>query len=264
MSLATTNHHADPGLPLWREAFAGLDWLDLRLSPVFRGEGVERGRGQAVVLVPGLFAADASMKELSRWLERCGYRAYESGIGMNVLRSEALISRLVETTDRAHAETGAAVRIIGHSLGGVIARGAALRRPDRIAQVITLGSPVQGLGAHPAVLSAARLVHGDDIDACLATVQKALARGIDETNIYSKSDGVVDWRTCYRDDADAIEVRGSHTGLIVNAAAYRAIAYALAANAAANEVRATPKRSANIGARGVVPASSTHSTRIAA
>lgn len=253
MSLARTSHYADPGLPLWREAFAGLDWLDLRLSPVFRGHGVERGRGQAVVLVPGLFASDASMTEMRRWLERCGYRAYESGIGMNVLRSEVLISRLVETTDRAHAETGGAVRVIGHSLGGAIARGAALRRPDRIAQVITLGSPVQGLGAHPAVLSAARLVHGDDIDACLATVQKALARGIDETNIYSKSDGVVDWRTCFRDDATAVEVRSSHTGLIVNAAAYRAVAGALAAQSV---LEAGPTRRRAVRARGgaLVPA----------
>ncbi len=263
MSLASTSHCADPGLPLWREAFAGLDWLDLRLSPVFRGEGVERGRGRAVVLVPGLFAADASMTELRRWLERCGYHVYESGIGLNVLRSEALISRLVETIDRAYAATGEAVRIIGHSLGGVIARGAALRRLNCVSQVITLGSPVQRLSAHPLVLAAASLIHGDDLDACLSTVQQPLPCGIEETNIYSKSDGVVDWRTCHRDDATAVEVRSSHTGLIVNAAAYRAIATTLAAHAT-NEVRATPKRNAVVGARGGVPASSTNISKIAA
>ena len=174
MTLASTSQYADPKLPLWREAFAGLDWLDLRLSPVFRRRRRRARNGGAVVLVPGLFASDASMTELRRWLERCGYRTYESGIGVNAVRSDIAIARLVETIDRAYAETGGPLTLIGHSLGGVIARGAALRRPDRVSHVITLGSPVNGLRAHPAVLAAARLIHGDDIGACLATVQQPL------------------------------------------------------------------------------------------
>ena len=229
MDLSTsTSRYADPTLPLWREAFAGFDWLSLRLSSVFAGMGIERGRGEAVVLVPGLLAADASMMELSGWLARLGYAPYVSGIGVNALSSEPAIVRLLATIDRAYTETGAPVRLVGHSLGGVIARGAALRDPDRVAQVITLGSPVQGLGAHPAVLAMARMIHGDDIDGCLKASQQPLPGGIAETNIYSKSDGVVDWRTCSRDDATAVEVGGTHTGLIANAEAYRAIATALA------------------------------------
>lgn len=237
MDLTTTSRHADPGLPLWREAFAGFDWLSLRFSAVYAGAGVERGHGEAVVLVPGLFAADATMIELHRWLARMGYTPYESGIGVNALRSDALIARLTATIDRAYAETGAPVRLVGHSLGGLLARGAALRRPGRVAQVITLGSPVQGLGAHPAVLAAAKMVHGEDIDACLAVLQRPLPESIAETNVYSKSDGVVDWRTCTRGDVAAVEVRGSHTGLIVNADAYRAIAEALAALSARDDRR---------------------------
>jgi triacylglycerol lipase len=229
MSLTTTSSYADSTLPLWREAFAGLDWLSLRFSPVFAGYGIERGRGEAVVLVPGLFAADASMIELSGWLARVGYRPYASGIGVNAVRTEIATAAVVATIDRAHAETGAPVRLIGHSLGGVIARAAALRRPDRVSHVVTLGSPVNGLSAHPAVLAAASIIHGDDIDACLATVQQPLPTTIDETNIYSKTDGIVDWRTCHRADATAIEVAGTHTGLIANAAAYQAIGGALAA-----------------------------------
>ena len=117
MDLTTTSRYADSGLPLWREAFAGLDWLSLRFSPVYAGHGIERGRGAAVVLVPGLFAAAATMIELRRWLARMGYRPYESGIGVNALPSDALIPRLTATIDRAYAETGAPVRLVGHSLG---------------------------------------------------------------------------------------------------------------------------------------------------
>ncbi len=244
MSLTTTSRYADPTLPFWREAFASLDWLSLRFSPVFAGHGIERGKGEAVVLVPGLFAADASMIELSGWLARIGHRPYASGIGVNAVRTEIAIAAVVATIDLAHAETGAPVRLIGHSLGGVIARAAALRRANRVSHVVTLGSPVDGLSAHPAVLAAAQLIHGDDLETCLATVQQALPVTIAETNIYSKSDGVVDWRTCHREDATAIEVSGTHTGLIANAAAYGAIANVLAPRYA---------RPLAVGARGGVP-----------
>jgi pimeloyl-ACP methyl ester carboxylesterase len=263
MDLTATSRYADSGLPLWREAFAGLDWLSLRFSPVYSGHGIERGRGEAVVLVPGLFAADATMIELHRWLARTGYTPYESGIGVNALPSDTLIARLIATIDRAYAETGAPVRLVGHSLGGLLARGAALRRPGRVAQVITLGSPVQGLGAHPAALAAAKLVHDEDIDACLVSLQRPLPASIAETNVYSKSDGVVDWRTCRRGDATAVEVRGSHTGLIANAEVYGVIAAALAAQSARDDLR----RSAvaiSLEARSGVPSSGAKTSRLAA
>jgi pimeloyl-ACP methyl ester carboxylesterase len=263
MDLTTTSRYADSGLPLWREAFAGLDWLSLRFSPVYAGHGIERGCGEAVVLVPGLFAADAMMIELHRWLARMGYMPYESGVGVNALPCDTLIARLSATIDRACAETGAPVRLVGHSLGGLLARGAALRRPGRVAQVITLGSPVQGLGAHPAVLAAAKMVHGEAIDACLAVLQRPLPASIAETNVYSKSDGVVDWRTCTRGDATAVEVRGAHAGLIANAEAYGVIAAALAAQS----VRGGLRRAAVARfpeARGAVPVPATTISRRAA
>lgn len=255
MVSTSSSQYADPGLALWRETSAGLDWLALRFSSAYSGVGIERGRGQAVILVPGLFAADASTIELRLWLGRIGYRAYESGIGVNALPVESAIARLLTTIDRAYTETCAPVRLIGHSLGGLIARGAALRRPDRVAQVITLGSPVNGLSAHPAVIAAARLVHGDDIDGCLATLQQSLSAEIAETNIYSKADGVVDWRTCFRDGAAAIEVSGSHSGLITNAGAYRVIASELAARSDPNERRnVIIRHAADVRAPGSAPA----------
>jgi hypothetical protein len=48
------------------------------------------------------------------------------------------------------------------------------------------------------------------------------------TSIYSKGDGVVDWRRQLVPYADCVEVTGSHVGLVFNRASYRAIAAALA------------------------------------
>jgi hypothetical protein len=50
-----------------------------------------------------------------------------------------------------------------------------------------------------------------------------------ETAIYTKSDGLVDWRYCITGDpAKDIEVSGTHVGLAFNPLAYTAIAERLA------------------------------------
>ncbi len=48
------------------------------------------------------------------------------------------------------------------------------------------------------------------------------------TSIYTKGDGVVRWERAIVDEADCIEVTGSHVGLLANRKAYRVIAAALA------------------------------------
>lgn len=217
-------------LPIWHESLAALDWMALRLSPVYAGMGIPRGDGAPVVLVPGFMASDASMFELHRWLRRMGYAPYESGIGLNTRCPETHIARLLESAERAHAETGRRVTIIGHSLGGCFARGAALKRPDLVTQVISLGSPVQGAAIHPLIIAAATFLRGDCTHDCYEHLQDALSPGVRETCIFTKDDGIVGWQTCTRTaGAASIEVRGTHCGLIVNPDVYRALAALLAA-----------------------------------
>jgi pimeloyl-ACP methyl ester carboxylesterase len=131
---------------------------------------------------------------------------------------------LVKTVDRAFEERGRKVTLIGHSLGGLLARGAAMERPESVARVITLGSPVDGIAANLAVLAAAQLAAADCGGRCLGSLQAPLSGDIDEVCIYTRSDGVVDWRTCLREDATNIEVEGTHTGLVCNARVYEALA----------------------------------------
>jgi triacylglycerol lipase len=45
--------------------------------------------------------------------------------------------------------------------------------------------------------------------------------------VYSRTDGIVDWRACLDPGAEHVEVRASHVGMAVNAAAWRAVAGAL-------------------------------------
>jgi triacylglycerol lipase len=45
--------------------------------------------------------------------------------------------------------------------------------------------------------------------------------------VYSRTDGIVDWRACLAPGADHVEVAGSHIGMAVNPSAWRAVAGAL-------------------------------------
>jgi len=136
--------------------------------------------------------------------------------------------------------------LIGHSLGGIIARAIAAQRPADIASVITLGAPFRGTVAHRGILSAAEMIrrriqvkHGSDVFpdcytghcTCdfLDSLRHPMPRSVTETAVYSESDGVVDWRYCKTDRPGAdFSVSGTHLGLVFNPSAYSVIAERLA------------------------------------
>jgi pimeloyl-ACP methyl ester carboxylesterase len=229
-------------VPLWRELFAGADWLGLRLSPVFWGLGVPRGDGAAVIVIPGFMGTDLYLHELHCWLGRIGYRPYMSKIGRNAECLDLLMERLSGTVEAASRATERRVHVVGHSLGGILARVAATRWPELVASVITLGSPFRGIRSHPLVLAASQRVRariatqkperderGCYTGECTCPTVRAWTEPFPSTvsqlAIYTKSDGVVDWRFCINGDpANDAEVIGTHVGLAFNPFAYRLIA----------------------------------------
>lgn len=235
-------------LPIWREALLGVDWISLRISPVFQGIGVPHGDGSAVVLVPGFMGSDRYLGDMRSWLGKIAYSPYLSGIGRNVECPNILSQRLHQTMQRAYDETGDRVHLVGHSLGGVIARSAAVRWPHLTASVTTMASPFRGVRAHPFVVIAAGAVRGslaarrarasDTEPECLTgkcdcefvdALKTVLPSPIFETAIYTKTDGVVDWERCITGDQSSdFEVKGTHVGLAFNPAVYTIIAHRLA------------------------------------
>src|SRR5664280_1595056 len=141
--MATPNNgyqldHAEADVTIWKEALFGAEVLLLHGSPAYYGLGVPHGDGSGVVLVPGFLGTDSYLKQLHSWLARIGYRPYFSGIGLNAECPNLLIQhRLNENIEKALLETERKIHLIGHSLGGVIARSVANQRPDDIASVIT-------------------------------------------------------------------------------------------------------------------------------
>lgn len=230
--------------PLWREAFVGIEWLALRASPVYYGFGVPRGDGSAVIAVPGFMANDLYLQEMYYWLKRIGYKSYMSRIGWNADCLNVLVNRLLETVDRAAKDTGRKIHLIGHSLGGILARSAAVQRPEIVASVIVLGSPFRGIRSHPLVMATANQVrarvrrnHKDQPDCytgfcscdAVSGLQNDFPESVAESAIYTKSDGVVDWHYCVSDNAEVnFEVQGTHIGLAFNQEVYSLIAKRLA------------------------------------
>ena len=123
-------------------------------SSVWRGGGVPQGDGRPVLLIPGFMAGDGSLATMTRWLRENGYRTRRAGIRANVGCSEDYLQRLEQRLEELAAQSGQRVAIIGQSRGGIFARVLAVRRPDLVSGVVTLGAPtVNQLRAHPVVLA---------------------------------------------------------------------------------------------------------------
>lgn len=239
--------------PLWRESRFGLELAALRRSPVYRGAGVTPGDGRAVMLIPGFLAGDGSLGTLTHWLRAAGYHTRRAGIRANVGCSEAACARLEARLEGFAEASGQKVAIVGQSRGGVFARALAVKRPDLVAGIVTLGSPtVSQLRIHPLVLVQVGLVtalgsahvpglftwrclRGDCCEHFREAIAGPFPAGMPYVAMYSRSDGIVDWRSCLDPAAEQVEVRASHCGMAVNAGVYEKLAGALGAFALGGE-----------------------------
>jgi pimeloyl-ACP methyl ester carboxylesterase len=231
----------------WGRPLAEVRWqaelARLLVDPVFRGEGVERGDGLPVLLMPGFLAGDMSLGVMSGWLERIGYDPHGSGMVFNVDCSNRAFQRLDARLADIHERSGRRVALIGHSRGAHFAKALANRRPERVAGAISLGAgldtpfdislPTKAAVAAARVAQAPRRVEGCFTDRCGCAFAGHYAGAFPEhvplTSIYSRGDGVVWWEACLVPYARNVEVTGSHVGLAFNRKAYRAVAEALSA-----------------------------------
>lgn len=195
-----------------------------------------RGDGHPVMVLPGFVTTDMSTITLRNYFSWLGYDTHAWELGRNLgpraigQEGEKLSARLEEI----YEETGQQVSMVGWSLGGMMARQLARRRPEMVRQVITLGSPIAGSPRATTVWRMYEMMTGQRINdhhALRQVEESALPLPVRSTAIFSKGDGVVAWRNCLEPEAetsDNIEVHGSHCGLGFNAAVLYAAADRLA------------------------------------
>ncbi|MEQ9450142.1 MAG: alpha/beta hydrolase [Pseudomonadales bacterium] len=196
-----------------------------------------RGDGQPVLVMPGFGATDASTVAIRQYLSHLGYDARPWKLGRNLGPAmQGLANALAQRLDEVHnTAEQRKVSLVGWSLGGVYARILAHLFPDRVRQVVTLGSPISGSPRSTRAYRAARAVYGAPLEQSPAYDLRQMASeplpGVPSAAIFSKTDGVVPWPMAVeRSDelADNIEVYSSHIGLGFNPAVLFAVADRLA------------------------------------
>ena len=187
-----------------------------------------------VLLIPGFMAGDPTLKAMSSMLRQQGFRTYRAQIRVNVGCTREAAERLERRLEAIATRRGRKVTIVGHSLGGMLARGLAARRPDLIEGIVSMGSPVLAPGAVHKVLAwdaqllsrltragfggmmSADCFGGECARLSWEESQLGIDPGLAFTAIYSKRDGIVDWRACLDPAARHVEVRTSHCGMAVD------------------------------------------------
>ena len=222
-----------PGLGLLLAEARGIFELNasLLLAPLLMR--APRGDGHPVLMLPGFLASDLSMAPMRRYLRELGYDSHAWEMGRNTGGVSRMRLALRERLAGIHAATGRKVSIVGWSLGGVYARDLALQAPDMVRCVVTLGSPFANDVRATNATRLYEFLSGEGADDN-PELREAIAGDlpVPATSIYSRTDGIVNWRTCLlrpSDTAENIEIHlASHVGLGVNPAALWAVADRLA------------------------------------
>ena len=191
---------------------------------------------RSILVIPGFMAGDATLYPFADWLRSRGHNVFFSGILANTDCPRNAIERLSGILRERSERAGEKMVVIGHSLGGIYARELARRMPQYVSQVVLMGAPIRDpfTGSNPylkmlAVLT--RRIHesrkgcSGDIGTICGINQFDPPPGIPETIIFTRSDGVVDWKSCIETgpNISAFEVQSTHLGLPYNPDAMRII-----------------------------------------
>jgi triacylglycerol lipase len=238
--------------PAWGELRYSVELARLLADPRLRSSR-RRSDAAPVLLIPGFMAGDASLAVMRAWLRRRGHPVATSGILANVDCAGRALGRLEERLEDFAERCRSPVVIVGQSRGGTFARSLAVRRPELVRGLAMLGSPVRdGLAVSASVLRSVRWVArlGDlgvprvfstecrDGDCCSEFREQLgapLDPAINALSVYSRSDAIVDWRTCIDTHAPSVEVDSSHCGMSVHPGVYRELEQLLDAPAHARQ-----------------------------
>lgn len=183
------------------------------------------GRGHNVMVIPGFLASDRTTSRLRRSLVKAGFACAGWGLGRNLGIGADIFIKLDEQL--SSLPSNRPLTLIGWSVGGLIAREYAKYAPDRVAKVITLGSPFSG---NPRANNGWRmyeLIAGHKVDAPPVSVTLSVKPPVPTFAIWSPRDGMVAAHAAcgLADEADVqIQRNSTHMGLIADPDIIRQVA----------------------------------------
>lgn len=199
---------------------AAIEILTLNFSRRKLHKLAPTGDGHPVMVLPGFLGGDGYNSAMRRFLTQLGYSVHGWGQGRNLGPRDGVLEALEERIRFLSDRYDGPISLVGHSLGGIFARELAREFPDRVRQVISLGSPF-GRGRMSASIPA-RLFTALNPPEDLPIDQDILhwPPPVPTTAIYSRGDGVVHWKTTLQEDkhplTQSIQVFGSHCGMTLN------------------------------------------------
>ncbi len=194
-------------------------------------------KNKPVLLMPPYLGNDISTTFVRKYLKSVGFKTYKWDLGVNMINSKSL-PKLVEKLDEIYEKHQEKVNLVGWSGGGIFAKIIANRHPDKVEQLITIGSPVWGIkNMQTPLVKMLEFLRGKS----LKERNEKFLRELEEipnvpiTCIYTKTDGLLPWKHCMeaetlRKDINNIEVFGSHCGMGANASVLLTVANSLNTN----------------------------------
>lgn len=219
--------------PPWLNLPLELRALPERIALPLLGQRLTlpRGHGQPVLLLPGFGQSDTDLSALAKVLRRQDFRPETWQLGRNLGLRPGMTGQLLGTIARLADDSGQSVSLIGWSLGGIFARELARKRPDSIARVISLGSPISG-GDNTTIQPLFRLVTRQPRPATQGPApDRTNPPPVPCTAVYSRSDGIVNWRAAREIKGERVEniaVRGSHMAMGYNPLCWYVCAHRIA------------------------------------
>jgi pimeloyl-ACP methyl ester carboxylesterase len=222
------------GLPGWaaraaaESRFAG-EVVDFERSIACRSQ-VRTPVARQVLVIPGFGFGDAATTPMQLALRKAGFTVVRSHILANIRCSDRAVDRLADVAREAMARDGRRLQVVGHSRGGMLARGLGARHPELVSTAVSLGAPLNDEFAFYEIpkpmVGVLRLVHQRDPQLrerkcvtaeCTCPYMRAVhapfPQDVELVSYYTTSDGIVDWRACVVPGAENVEVPGSHLGM---------------------------------------------------
>ncbi len=150
---------------------------------------------QVVILIPGFGTHPLRMRYMARKLEEAGHRVKRWGMGFNFGPTEENFEVFARRVEQVHARYGQQVVLVGWSLGGIFAREVAKHHPDKVAKVITMGSPFSHTPYSNNVWRLYQLITGQSVERPPVSSDLAAKPPVETVALWSPRDGVVSVRS---------------------------------------------------------------------
>ena len=178
------------------------------------------------MLLPGFATHPVRMGYMARQLERAGHTVKRWGMGYNWGATRERLEVLERRLDEIELRYEQPVVLVGWSLGGLFARELAKLHPDKVAKVITMGSPFSGPPRANNAWRAYQFVTGHRVDRPPINAVLHEKPPVETVALWSPRDGVIAPRCAAGQAGErdrAVALRCTHMGFAFSAESIEAV-----------------------------------------